>query len=356
MRIGASVHHLRLYTALVGRSSKSRKGTSWEYVQELMESVEPLWVSGCVQDGLSSGEGLIHAVRDSVVKENKKTGETEIVDEGVFDKRVLILASEFASVLKIMSRDGNTLSPVMRQGWDGSMLQIMTKNSPSKSTGSHISIIGHITREELLRYLNQTEAANGFANRFLWLMVKRSKELPWGGAWDQVDKEPLIEKLISALAFGKRSAQLGWDEEAAGMWEEVYSTISGERPGLFGAITGRAEAQTMRLAALYAVINRSHQIEVQHLEAALALWEYTEVSARYIFGDATGDPEADQVLEALRAAGKDGMSRTEIRDFFGRNKKADRIDRALAVLLEAGRVRREREKTAGRPSERWFAK
>ena len=256
-----------------------------------------------------------------------------------------------------MSHDGNTLSANVKQGWDGNTLQIMTKNSPSKSTNSHISIVGHITREELLRYLTETEAANGFANRFLWLMVRRSKELPWGGDWHTVDKEPLVESLESAIAFGRKLTRISWGEEAGEMWEAVYGTLSEGKPGLFGAVTGRAEAQTMRIAALYAVMNRSYRIESQHLEAALALWQYAEDSARYIFGDATGDPEADQILEALRAAGKVGMSRTEIRDLFGRNKKADRINRALALLLQSGRVRREREEdTGGRPSERWFAK
>ena len=356
MKVGADMHHLRLYAALVGQTSKARKGTSWGYVRELMGGADPLWASEQVQDGLSSGEGLIHAVRDPILKENKTTGETETVDEGVTDKRLLVLASELASVLKVMSRDGNTLSAVLRQGWDGNTLQIMTKNSPSKSTGSHISIVGHITKEELLRHLTETETANGFANRFLWLMVRRSKKLPWGGEWDKIDKEPLVERLESALAFGRKPVQIGWGESAQEMWEAVYSPLSEGKAGLWGAVTGRAEAQTMRVAALYAVINKSNRIESQHLEAALALWQYAEESARYIFGDATGDPEADQILEALRAADEAGMSRTQLRDLFGRNKKAGRINRALALLLKSGRVCREHEETGGRPSERWFAK
>src|SRR5215218_2156601 len=127
----------------------------------------------------------------------------ETQDEGAKDKRLLVVASELASVLKVMNREGNTLSPVIRQAWDGNTLQIMTKNSPARATGSHISIIGHITKEELLRHLNETESANGFANRFLWLMVRRSKELPFGGDWSAVDEEPLVERLKSALAFGR---------------------------------------------------------------------------------------------------------------------------------------------------------
>ena len=59
--------------------------------------------------------------------------------------------------------------------------RILTKNSPETATAPHISVLGHITRAELLRYLDATESANGWANRFLWLCVKRSQVLPEGG-------------------------------------------------------------------------------------------------------------------------------------------------------------------------------
>jgi hypothetical protein len=353
-RIGADVHHLRIYATLVGQTSKARKGTSWGFVRELMGGADPLWASNRVQNGLSSGEGLIHAVRDPVERANKKTGETEVVDEGVVDKRLLVVESELASTLKVMARDGNTLSPVVRQAWDGDLLQVMTRNSPSKATNSHVSVLGHITREELLRHLTETETANGFANRFLWLMVRRSKLLPFGGEWWKLDKGPLVRRLQSALHFGSRSEEISWAEGAGRMWEAVYESLSEGKPGLFGAVTGRAEAQVIRLAALYAVMDRSRLIEVQHLKAALALWEYAEESARYVFGDATGDAIADDILTALQGTGGKGMTRTEIRDYFGRNQKSERVNRALTLLLKSGRIRREVAPTGGRPVERWF--
>src|SRR3712207_6447286 len=102
----------------------------------------------------------------------------------------------------------------------------MTRNSPSKATGSHVSILGHITREELLRHLSETETANGFANRFLWLMVRRSKELPFGGNWDAVDKGPLVERLKTALAFGSKPVEIEWGEGARGGWRAVYGELS----------------------------------------------------------------------------------------------------------------------------------
>ena len=103
-------------------------------------------------------------------------------------------------------------------------------------------------------------------------------------------------------------------------------------------------------------MDESEIVEYEHLVAALALWEYAEESPRYVFGDATGDPVADNIREALRAAGNDGLTRTEIRDLFGRHKSADRINEALGELMKLRRVERIVEQTGGRPTERWCAK
>lgn len=352
-RVGPDRHYLKLFAGLVGETSKGRKGTSWGPMRDLMKTADEGWAGSRVLGGLSSGEGLIYAVRDRMMGLDKD-GEEQVVDEGVEDKRLLVIESELANVLKVMSRDGNTLSPAVRQAWDDERLQTLTKNSPTKATDSHISIIGHITKEELLRHMTETETANGFANRFLWLMVKRSKLLPRGGEWWKADTAALVSRINQVLEFGGEDTEIRWGDGAGKRWDEIYGPLSEGKPGLFGAVVGRAEAQTMRLAALYAVLDLSRTIRDEHLYAALALWGYAEASTRYIFGDATGDLVADQITDALREAGADGMTRTEVSNLFGRHKNTDRINRAFSTLLTAGRARREKKETAGRPSERWF--
>src|ERR1019366_9472857 len=163
------------------------KGSSLSQIKRLFSEVDPSWLSGCIQSGLSSGEGLINAVRDPterrepIKKNGRVTGyQTVITDHGVEDKRLLVVETEFASVLRILGREGNTLSATVRQAWDSGLLRILTKNSPAKATDAHIAIIGHITRDELRRYLDSTEVGNGFANRFLYVCVRRSKILPFG--------------------------------------------------------------------------------------------------------------------------------------------------------------------------------
>src|SRR5918999_2338137 len=51
-RIGSDVHHLNLFTALVGESSKARKGMSWNFVADLTGSVDGEWATERVASGL----------------------------------------------------------------------------------------------------------------------------------------------------------------------------------------------------------------------------------------------------------------------------------------------------------------
>lgn len=361
-RAEADRHAMNLNAVLTGETAKGRKGTSWGHVRRMFHSVDPDWADTRVLNGLSSGEGLIWAVRDEITKDEpikekgRATGEfqTVVVDRGVEDKRLLVLESEFASTLRVMGRDGNTLSAIIRQAWDSGNLRTMTKNSPAQATDAHISIVGHITKDELCRLVETTEASNGFCNRFLWLCVRRSKTLPEGGSLDDAALAPLVRRLHQAVQFGRGAGEIKRDEAARAQWREVYPALSEGKPGLLGGVISRAEAQVMRLACLYALLDMSYVVTPAHLQAALALWEYCEASARYIFGQRLGDPIADELLAALRGH-PEGMTRTEIRDWFGRNRKAGEIDRGLGVLAKQRLARREERKSEGRPIERWLA-
>lgn len=360
-RVEATRHGMNLYAVLVGSTSKARKGTSAQHVRRLFHAIDPEWVEQSTVRGLSSGEGLIHAVRDPIekrepIKEDKRIigYQTVEADQGVEDKRLLVIEEEFASPLKMMGREGNTLSPILRTAWDGQTLSILTRNSPARATDPHISIIGHVTAGELVRLLGATEAGNGFGNRFLWVLVRRSKCLPEGGTFHAEDQAPILRRLRQAVDHARRCDELRRDDAAREIWRNVYPSLSDGKPGLLGAMIARAEAQVMRLAALYALLDCAPEIRAEHLFAALAVWEYAEASARYIFGDTLGDPTADELLRLLLSRPA-GVTRTEIRDHFGRHKQAAEIDRALGVLEEHGLACREPLSTGGRPAELWKA-
>ena len=351
-QVEATPHPMRLFCVLVGDTSKGRKGTSWDYIEKLFEYIDPEWV-GNIKTGLSSGEGLIWAVRDEIrklqpVKEKGRVvgSEEVVVDSGVEDKRLLIIESEFASPLRIMKRDGNILSPIIRCVWDSRDLQILTKNTPAKATKAHISIIGHITREELVKYLSSTEAGNGFGNRFLWLYVRRSKLLPFGGGLKEEDLEPIIDKLRVAVEFGKSVDKIDWAEESRFLWEAVYPKLSEGKPGLVGSLIARAEAYVTRLACVYALLDLSIEIRPEHLKAALALWEYNEASVKFIFRSVYRTPAISKLERALKER---PLTKTEIYNEMGRNYSAEEIENALNNIGASST----KIPTNGRPKEVW---
>lgn len=361
-RVEEDDHYCKINVVVVGETSKGRKGTALNRIRRLMKHTDEGWSESCVVTGLSSGEGVIHRLRDPVWG-TTKDGEDMLKDPGVEDKRLMLEEPEFASALTVMRREGNTLSMVARNLWDDRPLETLTKNSPERATETHGAIIGHVTKNELLRHLTEEKLGAGIANRFLFVMVRRSKVLPHGGNRD-VFSDDLIRRLQEAVDFGKERREIvlsGEVEEGCGysakdFWEEVYPDLSSGKPGLFGAVVSRAEAQVRRIATVYAVLDLSPQVRVPHLLAALAVWQYCEESALLIFGDRTGDALADEILEALKDAGEGGMTRSEISDLFGRNRRSGQLGAVLRGLKEQGRLRMEKERTGepGRPTERWY--
>jgi hypothetical protein len=278
-----------------------------------------------------------------------------IADPGVTDKRALIVEPEFVNVLKQTERDSNTLSAIIRQAWDRGNLRTMTKNSPAKATGAHVSIVGHITTEELRRCLNATEMANGFANRFMWFAVRRSKLLPFGGRLRPDDLAPIVNQLRAAADFARRVGEVTYDQPGRELWADIYAQLADDRPGIAGSLLARSEAHVMRLAMIYALLDGSRSIRCDHIIAASALWEYAERSVLYVFGNSTGDPLADDLLRLLKA-NPNGITRTEISRYLQGNTKAAEVTAALKVLLRANLARFELQESGGpRKVERWFA-
>jgi hypothetical protein len=354
-------HYLNLFIVLVGKTSKGRKGTAWRHVLNLMRGVDEEWCKN-IGHGLSSGEGLVWAVRDKIegkklIKEKGKPAEykTVVTDDGVLDKRLLVIESEFANVLKVGTREGNILSAVIRSAWEDGNLRTMTKNFPARATDGHISLVGHITREEYRRELTQTESANGFANRYCIVAVDRSKCLPEGG--QAVGIADLVVRLQKAIEFAKNCGELKRDDEARTLWAHVYPKLSEGKPGFLGAITARAEAQVLRFSGMYALLDCSNVVRVEHLKAALALWDYSERSAAWIFETSTGNKHADRIFAALRVAREKGLTKEQITaDVFKRNVPGFDIDEALRLLHSLNFAHRVKEKTGGRTRERWFYK
>lgn len=319
------------YVALVGDTSAGRKGTSLSIVRAMFDAAYPAWTAILVP-GLGSGEGLI-----AHLKRNEGT-----------EQRALVLETELGRLLGVMTRDGSTLSPTLRDAWDGVPIGRFLAREGSVVARHHVGLLAHITRAELRERLTDVDAANGFGNRFLWLAVRRARLVPFPRSPRELIG-PLVGSLRRAIDHALEAGELRFTAAAADRWEALYTERAERRRyGLTGALTARAEAHIARLALLYALLDQADDIDVVHLAAGEAVWDYAERSARHIFGDSTGDPLADYIRGFLR----DGpATREELRQETGQ-RDATRLGRAIDRLVELGLARVTKAAPSGRAGRR----
>lgn len=329
--VGTAKATANTFGVVVGASAKARKGTAWSDARTILEATDDQFLVHHHATGLSTGEGLIYRLRDADE------------DQEARDPRLLIIEPEFGKVLRQNQRQGNTLSGVVRQAWDNDPLQTLTRQDPLMATRHHLGIVGHVTSEELLAELDSVSAVNGFANRFLYAYVQRTKYLPEPAAIDAYRLDGLGAHLRAAAFAARDIGEVRRTPAAKERWAEIYQKVevTVPLPGLAGHLTDRGVAQVLRLALIYALAdNASAQIDVEHLEAAYAMWRFSEESVRHIFGTRLGNPLAEKILKAARRAGPTGLTSREVFEALDRNADAESVERAIAVLSRFGLVER----------------
>ena len=358
---GGVRHGTNLFGVLVGGTSKGRKGTSWGPVEALFKQVDEVWTKDKTPGGLSSGEGLIWVIHDEIrkVRKGRKDTEqefdpiadTEVDVPGIDDKRLCVIESELGQTLQVLRREGNTLSPILRQAWDGrDVLQSLTKATKAKATNAHISIIGHVTKAELTENFSAVEILNGLGNRILWCCVRRSKLLPNGGRVPEHEMQILADRISTAVEYARVGPEVRKAASIEESWADAYAVLSEGRTGLWGAATARAEAQVLRIAMVYALLDCTDTIRREHLDAALAVWGYCEDSAAFIWADETGDPAMDKILELLE---REPRTQTEINDSVRLSAKV--LRQKLQELSGRGKIRfEESQQEKGRKKKTWY--
>ncbi|WP_156915707.1 DUF3987 domain-containing protein [Desulfatirhabdium butyrativorans] len=349
LMIGDDRQHVNLLAAIVGPSGNGRKGTSLKPVMRVTQLTDEQYQGARWTPGpLSSGEGIIWAVRDEIQTfEKGKKGEPGswvVTDPGIEDKRLFIATEELASAFAAMAREGNTLSAIVRQIFDTGTLDPLTKTSKCKATGAHIGILGHITTFELSELLKECQIQNGLVNRFLWFCSRRQKTEPFPKPMSDADLEDFRAIIRDVAGFAGRTGEMVLSPEGKDLWREVYPALSEPQDGFLSVVLERGPVLVLRMAMLHALCNSTSTISTEHIRAALAVWEYCRASAAYIF-DARRlpDPFAERLLQILTEGPK---SLTEIDRALCHNSKG--VKDSLKRLIEKGKIDCEQISIPGR--------
>jgi hypothetical protein len=353
--VGRTRHGINLFAAIVGNTGAGRKGTGLDIVRDCIRYSDEDWATLCQSPNLTSGEGVVDALRDPTEKmvpvKGGKPGEFErvVVDPGVSDKRLLIVSAELVAAFKAANREGSILSQMLREAWDGKTLRTLAKNAARTATDPHLSIIGHATRFELTRVAKETDVHGGTWNRFLLVLSDRARLLPHGGNLDDLGTVPA--RIFDAVRFARTVERMRRTPEADRLWEHVYPELTTPRGSeLVAAVVSRGEAQVLRLAMVFALAAVRAEVTADDLAAAVDLWRYCRASAETIFAG-VHDALFHKIAEAIQAC--PGITRSQLHERLGWKLGSTQLVEALARVRAAGLAMPEKEKTGGRPVERW---
>jgi hypothetical protein len=362
--VGGSTHPPRVWPLIIGKTSAGRKGESRAQVRVFVAralSDEPgnnfvtsfsSFDSSFVQEhsGLSTGEGLLSSLAEKVGGEGGGPAKWVPLNDAV-----VVTETEFARTLAAGKRENNTLTAILRDLWDAGRGQVMTKAEPIKVSGAFLVVIAHVTPRELRLKLSEADVAGGLMNRFLCIYSHRSKLL--ADQPDVPDTRDLQRRFKAAIDWSRNlKAQPVTRTEAANRyWRRIYRALAEQEPdGLLGELLARAPAYTLRLALVYALMDRCTRIRVAHLRAALALVDYSIRSTLYVFGGNGDTGDLGKLAEALRKAGGAGLTRSDVSGLFSRNREKAEVDALVAELVADGHVAETTQETGqrGRPTVR----
>jgi hypothetical protein len=360
------------FLTVLGDSGIARKGSALEKVKEFLRLIDPGWAKRGIKGGFPSGEAIIHFLRDPTFGRDKKGSET-IRDPGNPDKRLLMVAPEFARLLKFAERKGNILTEILREAWDSpEELSNQAKNGSDYASYPHLGLISHVTEKELRKF-DPELISNGFLNRMIFVLAFQAREIPnpkpieWPPELLEEFKEIYrlahvpAELDISQLGAAPEPQikHIPLTEEAESLWEKIYYEHSNNKDEKLNEILRRFNDHIRVLALIYALCDRSPVITVLHLLAAKAIMDHSRACAVSIFSTFSSNKAANKILEALKRQFPEALTKTEIyNEVFNRHLPTSEINEALAFLFQNNLATVKvctPTPSVKKPTQKWFA-
>jgi Protein of unknown function (DUF3987) len=332
VRVGFAHHPPALSVALVGRTSRSRKGTATTETEGLMRHVEDGWHELHQVSGFGSGEAFIEHAAEAP------------------GAAIYLVETELARLLAVASREGSSISSVLRAAWDFRRMEHRIRKNRYDAPAAPVSLVAHITMDELrdARHgLRLVEIMNGFGNRILWAYVDRRRLIDTPERIPEYELTPLVVRLRAALQAARSAGVVGRSPAASRLWSDLYEQMANDDgAGIVDALTARAEAQLVRLSLIYGLMDGATTVDVSHLESAWEVWRYCRWSAQHVFvGTGTGDLDVDRIAAVL-ASGEE-LSGTQLdRMFLGHRS----IPELRQKVIDLGIAEELSKETGGRPA------
>ena len=291
--------------------------------------------------GLSSGEGLAAALDD---------------DE-VTDKRLLAFEPEFGNIMSQCQRQGNTLSPILRNAYDGVDIKPLTKRNRVQVTDPYICLMANTTAQEFNDHdMAKMLHSNGLLNRFMILWQHPENTVPFPAPATDEDIARLAGEFADRILFARhysyqthhRKVQprpLSLDNAAKDYWSTRYNKlINSADCNQVKLLTRRHRLHALLLASFFALLDYRTSISADDIHTALDWCAYSRRSVVYICNSQAEQYQAEgisllseKLLFAIRNIYKEQgrCTASDLYHWFRNKLKRQQMQASLELLLNS---------------------
>lgn len=328
------------YICLVGRSGLTRKDTCWSRAHSILLRLH-------AEDG--GDTPLFRIVRGMRSYEG-------LLDELAGEKKVrLILLGELLSLLaKAKQESLSNIIPQLTELYDcPDLVNPPVHQKTVDCQEPFISIIAGTTQAWLQKALTEKDIYGGFANRWLYFFGTPKDPKPNPPKMNREKCGAIVEAIntVRLWADDTPNGELTISGEAEALFADYYGHYY-ERckpEGLIPTLIVRLQDYVWKLALLYAAMDLSDVIKPDHIQPAIAVASYLELSVAEVFRSfsmTVGKQSEMKILEYLKSTGQPIDYRLIYKNL---NMSAQELDRCIDPLIKLGVIKNNyRKNTKGK--------
>jgi uncharacterized protein DUF3987 len=358
---GSDKHYPATFALAIGKTSEG-KGQAKHHVEDAIRLVDPTWYKSDVHSNPASGEGLIRMLSKLTVN----------VGGNITRKnQVAIFNSEMVTTFNAAARKDSSLSGHLRGAYDGDLLENFRSDKRNSVTAENyiLGFCGTITPQELRDVMPAVDWKNGSANRFLWCIGNKDKNLGRSSIRPNFTDWAIRVRKIRDLNLNTEPTTIDYSPSGTAVWDQWEGSLPEHNDDLLSESQARIRANCARIANLYAQLDERRlngwkiQIEDRHVEAAIEIVTRSRQSVEWYLtqADQIQRPDStatqDDVMKlkkAVAANGRDAepeITKNEVTKLFT-HKTAEERDE-LCVLAGLRMYTRDRGEKGGKPTTVW---
>jgi len=354
---GSDKHFPSLFSLAIGRTTDG-KGQAMHHCQQAIELIDPGWFKENMHSNPASGEGLVRmlAGRNLIINGRKN--------------RVAIVNSEMSTSFNAQARKDSTLSGHLRAAYDGDRIENFRSDSKKSFAAENyiLGLCGLITPKELQQVMPTIDWTNGAANRFLWSIGFKDKELGRSSKAPYFQEWALrVRKLVDLNTKLDAPIAIDYAESGRQVWDDWHYSLPAHQDDILSESQARAAANCARVANLYAQLDERRldgwpvQLEACHVEAAIEIVDRSRQSVEWYLAQQTVPDSAKASYEDIqkiktamvskvRETGEAVLTGTEVYNLFS-NRSASQRDE---ICLQAGfKIGARKPEHGGKPAVIW---